>query len=191
MNSDVKTLIKEKWQGYELVFRYETAHYYDADIKHDPSGFYASFTKKPFPALIRKEFKDRLFPDHWEDAQAFGVFDGDQLIACLEIWEEEWSNRLRVTELWVDEKYRRQGIGKELIYFAKSKAQEFGCRALILETQSCNEKAIAFYLSQGLKLFGFDRSCYGNSDVEKHEVRIELGMYLEDSGKASIECNSE
>ncbi len=179
MNRDIKPLSKEKWQGYELDFRYETANCYDADIKHDSNGFYASFIKKPFPDPVTKEFKDKLFPDHWEGAQAFGIFDGDYLIACLEIWKEEWSNRLRVTELWIDEKYRRQGIGKELMDLAKSKAQEFRCRALILETQSCNEKAIAFYLLQGLRLFGFDRSCYGNNDIEKHEVRIELGLYLE------------
>lgn len=177
--SNIKLLPHEKWQGYELDFQYETAHYYDANIKHDSSGFYASFIKKPFSAPLTKKFKDKLFPDHWEGAQAFGIFDSDRLIACLEIWKEEWSNRLRVTDLWVDEQFRRQGIGKELMNLAKSKAQEFGCRALILETQSCNEKAIAFYLSQGLKLFGFDRSCYGNNDVEKHEVRLELGLYLE------------
>lgn len=179
MNRDIKPLLKEQWQGYELDFRYETANYYDAAIKQDSSGFYASFIKKPFSAPITKEFKDKLFPDHWDGAQAFGIFDGDYLIACLEIWKEEWSNRLRVTELWVDEKYRRQGIGKKLMDLAKKKAQEWGCRVLFLETQSCNEKAIAFYLSQGFTFFGFDRSCYGNQDIENREVRIELGMYLE------------
>jgi len=177
--SNIQPLSKEKWQGYEIDFRYETANYFDAGIKQDSNGFYVSFIKKPFSAPVTKEFKDKLFPNHWEGSQAFGIFDGDNLIACLEIWKEEWSNRLRVTELWVDEKYRRQGMGKGLMDLAKSKAQKFGCRALILETQSCNEKAIAFYLSQGLSLFGFDRSCYGNDDVEKKEVRLELGIYLE------------
>ena len=120
----IQVLSKEEWQGYELVFRYETTHFYDAEIKQD-------------------------------------------------------SNRLRVTSIWVAEKYRRKGFGKNLLTLAKSKALELGCRALMLETQSCNDKAIAFYLSQGLTLFGFDRSCYSNSDIEKHEVRLELGMYLE------------
>ena len=90
---------------------------------------------------------------------------------------------MRVTEIWVEESHRRQGIGKELITHAKRKAKEFDCRALILETQSCNENAIAFYLSQGLTFFGFDRSCYGNYDIEKREVRIELGIYLEENNE--------
>ena len=102
----------------------------------------------------------------------------DGLLAAIEIWHEKWSNRLRVTELWVDASLRRKGVGTRLMNLAKQRAQELGCRALMLETQSCNENAIAFYLSQGFTFFGFDRSCYGNNDVEKREVRIELGLYL-------------
>jgi ribosomal protein S18 acetylase RimI-like enzyme len=53
------------------------------------------------------------------------------------------------------------------------------CRAMMLETQSCNENAIAFYIAQGFSFFGFDRSCYGNKDIENCEVRLELGLYVE------------
>jgi ribosomal protein S18 acetylase RimI-like enzyme len=74
--------------------------------------------------------------------------------------------------------YRRHGIGKTLMDYAKKKAKGIECRAIILETQSCNVNAIAFYTAQGLRLFGFDRSCYGNKDIENHEVRLELGLYL-------------
>jgi|LSQX01.1.fsa_nt_gb ribosomal protein S18 acetylase RimI-like enzyme len=175
----IQALSKEEWQGYELVFRYESTHFYDAEIKQDSNGFYISFVRRPFLTAMTKEFTGELFADHWDNIQAFGIFHGSNLIACLEISHEEWSNRLRVTTIWVAEKFRRKGFGKNLLTLAKSKALELGCRALMLETQSCNDKAIAFYLSQGLTLFGFDRSCYSNSDIEKHEVRLELGMYLE------------
>ena len=121
---------------------------------------------------------DKLFPDYWEGAQAFGIFGSDKLIACLEIWKEEWSNRLHITELWVDEKHRRQGIGKELLDLAKSKAREFGCRVLILETQSCNENAIAFYLAYGFTLIGFNACEYQNNDLARKEVRMEMGILL-------------
>ncbi len=68
--------------------------------------------------------------------------------------------------------------GHALMDFAKQQAKELGCRVLILETQSCNETAIAFYLAQGLTFFGFDRCCYGNRDVENREMRLELGCYM-------------
>ena len=43
-------------------------------------------------------------------------------------------------------------------------------RCLMLETQTCNENAIAFY-----RRFGFDLYSYSNENPERHEVRIELG----------------
>jgi ribosomal protein S18 acetylase RimI-like enzyme len=178
MSHVIQPMPPEKFRGYRLVFTYETAAYYDAVITETADGFAVSFEKKPFEHLVQKEFDATLYPDHWENAEAFGIFDGEKLLACLEIWKEDWSNRLRVTELWVDAACRRQGLGKALMDFAKEKARAKNCRALMLETQSCNEKAIAFYRAQGLVFFGFDRSCYDNQDVEKREVRVELGCFL-------------
>lgn len=66
----------------------------------------------------------------------------------------------------------------EIIPLPKEQAKRQGRRAIILETQSCNVRAIAFYLSQGFELIGFDSCCYSNIDVEKHEVRVNLGFFL-------------
>jgi ribosomal protein S18 acetylase RimI-like enzyme len=57
-------------------------------------------------------------------------------------------------------------------------AKEKGARMLVLETQSCNVKAIQFYLKHGYKLIGFDTAAYSNQDIEKKEVRLELGLKL-------------
>ena len=84
-----------------------------------------------------------------------------------------------ITELWVSDTLQRQGIGTRLMNLAKEKAKEQGRRAIILETQSCNVVAISFYRSQGFKLIGFDSCCYTNRDVERHEVRFDLGFYLD------------
>ncbi len=71
--------------------------------------------------------------------------DGKQdLIACIETCPEEWSNRLIVTELWVHEKIRRQGIGHALMAIAKEQAVLEHRRAIILETQSCNTARLLF-----------------------------------------------
>ncbi len=57
-------------------------------------------------------------------------------------------------------------------------AKEKGARMLVLETQSCNTKAIQFYLKQGYELIGFDTTAYSNEDIEKNEVRLEMGLRL-------------
>ena len=51
----------------------------------------------------------------------------------------------------------------------------FGARMIVLETQSCNEAAIAFYRKNGFSVIGFDLYAYSNTDPERHEVRIEMG----------------
>ena len=88
------------------------------------------------------------------------------------------NNRMRVTELWVREGYRRRGLGSRLLAFAREEGRREGRRALVLETQSCNTDAIAFYLHEGLSLIGLDTCCYSNEDIARGEVRLELGAAL-------------
>lgn len=57
-------------------------------------------------------------------------------------------------------------------------AKESGARMVVLETQTCNENAIAFYRKMGFELIGFDLYAYSNSDPKRHEIRIEMGKKL-------------
>jgi ribosomal protein S18 acetylase RimI-like enzyme len=179
----MQRLPREQWEGYALPICYMTSHYYDAEIITGEDQFSVRFTKQAFEKPLRRGGEangdDRLYAPWWEGAEAYGVLENGELIACIELWKEDWSNRLRVTELWVADSHHRRGIGRALMDFAKQQARELGCRALMLETQSGNENAIAFYLAQGLTLFGFDRSCYTNRDVERGDVRLELGCYID------------
>ena len=126
MNDMIQILPKEIWQGYELIFEYETSYFYDAQISQTGSGFNAAFIRKPFDSTVNKRFTDHLFQSYWEGSEAFGVFGDDKLIACLEIWKEDWSNRLRITQLNVVPDSRRKGLGKALMDFAKKKAVGMG-----------------------------------------------------------------
>lgn len=181
----ISPLSKEKWQGYEVLFHYFTSHYYDTVICNTSVGFSADFIKKPFDKPTEKRFTDKLFQPYWENSKAWGIVQNGRLLAVIEIWPELWNNRLRVTELWVDEEYRRQGIGRSLMDIAKAQAKRKKRRAIVLETQSCNENAIAFYRAQGFTLIGFDACCYGNHDIDKREVRLEMGLLL-DSGTGTV-----
>lgn len=49
-----------------------------------------------------------------------------------------------VTELWVHEKIRRQGVAHALMAVAKEQAVLEHRRAIILETQFCNVGAICY-----------------------------------------------
>jgi len=188
MDYTIQYLPKEEWKGTPIPLKYTTEEYFDLEVVENADSFQVQMVKKQFDAPVTHtpeeyDFPDSLYQNHWENAEAFGIVSEEngkkELLACIEICPEEWSNRLMITELWVSDPLQRKGIGTRLMNLAKEKAKEQGRRAIILETQSCNVAAIAFYRSQGFKLIGFDSCCYTNRDVERHEVRFDLGFFLD------------
>ncbi len=178
-------LPKEMWKGAVIPLVTKSSSYYDLEMHPlDSSGCTISLTRKQVEEEIvhtpeEYDFPDSLYQDHWENAEAFGIVseEGD-LLACIEVCPEEWSNRLMVTELWVSDGLRHQGIGKKLMDKAKEIAVSQNRRAVILETQSCNTNAIGFYLHEGFELIGFDTCCYTNNDIGRREIRINLGYFF-------------
>lgn len=187
---EIVALPKEQWKGTPIPMATRNDSYYDFEISPlDHDGCTISIVRKPAEQDIvhtpeEYDFPDGLYQDHWEKAEAYGVVgSGGEMLACIEVCPEEWSNRLMVTELWVSEGLRRKGVGKRLMDKAKEIAVNQKRRAVILETQSCNTKAIAFYLSQGFELIGFDTCCYTNNDIGRREVRINLGYFFHREGR--------
>lgn len=180
-------LPKEQWKNVSIPMRYTTEQYYDLKIQKNNDCFHIELIKEKLKEPISHypeeyDFPDKLYQEHWEKAYAWGIveeIEGKQeLAACIETCPEEWSNRLMVTELWVHEKLRRKGIGHALMEIAKQQANLEHRRAIILETQSCNVPAISFYLKEGFELIGFDSCCYSNRDIDRKEVRLDMGYFL-------------
>jgi len=180
-NSEIILLDREKWQGHEFPFNYVSHYFYDVKISNSGNDFQITFVKRPFdvPYVNAPNDKDKLFQPWWDGVKAWGIIENERLIAAIETAVEEWSNRLIVTELWVDDAYRRQGIATALMDIAMKRAKEEKRRVLMLETQSCNEGAIDFYLNYGFSLIGFDSCAYQNNDLDRKEVRMNMGIFLD------------
>lgn len=190
MNREIIALPKENWKGVPIPLVTRSDSYYDVEITPmNHEGCTIQLVRKKAEKEIihtpeEYDFPDSLYQEHWEKAEAYGIVgDNGELLACIEICPEEWSNRLMVTELWVDDRLQKQGIGKKLMDKAKEIAKRQNRRAIILETQSCNTNAIGFYLHQGFELIGFDKCCYTNKDIERREVRINLGYFFDMNGR--------
>ena len=182
---DIVPLPREKWKGTPIPLVTKSDSFYDVSISPlDGNGCTVTLVRKQAERTIvhtpqEHDFADALYQPYWENAEAYGVVgESGELKACIEVCPEEWSNRLIVTELWVSEELRGRGIGKRLMDTAKKIAALQGRRAVILETQSCNAPAIGFYLHEGFRLIGFDSCCYANDDVDRREVRLDLGYFL-------------
>lgn len=161
-------------QGRELVFRYETSFYYDTELIEGPEGWTITFRRKAFPRPVEKIFTDTLMSGWLEAPKVFAAQLGGETVGYLELNYEAWNARMRVSNLWVEEGHRRQGVGNALMARAESEARAVGARALVLETQSCNDPAISFYRKQGFTLTGTDLTAYSQADLTRREVRLEL-----------------
>lgn len=189
MDHEIVPLPKDKWKGTAIPLTTRSDSYYDIELSPlTERGCNISIVRKMAEKEIvhtpeEYDYPDSLYQDHWAGAEAYGVLnDAGEMIACIEVCPEEWSNRLMVTELWVSEGLRGRGIGKRLMDKAKEVAVSQKRRAVILETQSCNTDAIGFYLHQGFELIGFDTCCYTNNDIGRREIRIDLGYFFHREG---------
>ncbi|MCR4905960.1 MAG: GNAT family N-acetyltransferase [Clostridiales bacterium] len=171
------------WKGTVVPIRYTTETYYDVVSERTADGWHIRLEKKRFEEPVTHtpeeyDFPDKLYEDYRPDAEAWGIVsETGELLGCIETFPEDWSNRLIVSEMWVAEPYRRRGLGHRLMAAAKERAEREGRRAIMLETQSCNTGAIAFYESEGFALIGFDLCCYSNRDRERREVRFDFGYF--------------
>lgn len=171
---DIKQLERKQYQNYKLHFEYETDSYFD--VKKDDMNIL--FELKYFEKPIQKSFDDVLYSSWLENPVVYGAYENNQLVGIIEGSIESWNNRFRISNLLVFDKYRHLGIGTKLIQTIKEEASKLDCRMMVLETQSCNTKAIHFYQKNGFQLIGCDLFCYSNEDIEKMEVRLEMGMIL-------------
>ncbi len=192
MKYEIIHLPKDKWKGTIIPIKYTTDKYYDVIVNKTDKGFAIEIEKKDFTEPVTHtpeeyDFPDKLYEDHWENAYAWGVLVNNELVAAIETYQELWSNRLRITELWVAEEYQKQGIGHALIEMAKEQARRERRRAIILETQSCNVNAVDFYQHEGFSLIGMDTCCYKNNDIQRKEVRLEFGWLQEENKRLNHE----
>ena len=170
--------LDQKWKGKSFLFRYTTSHHYQVSITQLPEEVLIHLKREELPKPVTKSFESSLY-SHWLiNPQVFGAFEEDNLLGFIELSQEDWNNRLRIANIWVAEEHRFQGIGKALIAKAIEIGKSGGQRALVLETQSCNDPAIRFYLSCGFNLIGLDSTHYQNDDIQRGEVRLEFGLIL-------------
>lgn len=172
---EIKRLEKTAFAGKRFTARYRTNGYYD--IAATETGFSVNYV--PFDTAVERSFEDEFFGKWLDEPFAYGAFEGEVLLGFAEGAPEAWNKRFRISNLCVfDTAARNRGIGTALMGAILTAAAKTGARMAVLETQSCNENAIAFYRKNGFEIIGFDLYAYSNDDPERHEVRIEMGKKI-------------
>ena len=172
---EIRQLDPAVYAGQKFTARYRTTGYYYICAAED--GF--RFRYVPLGAPMEKSFDDEFFGEWLEEPTAFGAFEGERLLGYVEGAPEGWNNRYRISNICIfEENARGKGLGTLLMQAIQRAAEAAGARMIVLETQTCNENAIAFYKRNGFSIIGFDLYSYSNDDPERHEIRIEMGKML-------------
>ena len=159
----------------EIEFSYSyTSHAY-YEVKKEPGSLFdIELVYKLRSKTIEKRIDSTLFPDYFNDVSAYVMMEDGKRIGLIQFALEDWTQRLRICDFYVEQDYRGRGLGKQLMNRAKELAKEGKHRQIVLETQSTNTSAIEFYQSQGFEVAGLDLSHYLPSQVEIGEFRIEM-----------------
>ena len=88
----------------------------------------------------------------------FKVEDEGKVVGgcIIELYEWNWG-RMLLEALWVDEKYRHQGIGSMLIKKAEQTAREKGCYIACISTTDFQARGL--YEKHGYKVFTVTKDC--------------------------------
>lgn len=144
----IRQLENAQYAGRRFTARYQTNGYYE--ITAAEGGFRIAYT--PFEAPAARSFDDVMFDEWLEAPVAFGAFERDVLLRLCGRLHGKLEQPLSDQHLCVfDKAARGQGIGSMLMARITEAARARGARMLVLETQSCNEAAIAFYRKNGFR----------------------------------------
>ena len=172
--------LDQSYQGMPIHFVVKTDGYFHAFIKQTNDQFGVIFQYTPFPEPKTFHFEDVLMSEWLNDPIVFGAFDQGKLVGFVEL-SEEWNQRLRISNIFVNEEKRHDGVGSILMKQAKAYAASQNMRGIVLETQSYNVAAIRFYQKHGFTFLGCDLSAFSNEDVKRQEIRLEMCYQMKNS----------
>lgn len=166
------------YRGKALKVRYTTSYVYEAVVNQNAACFGVMFQRTALPKPLSCGF-EYIWGSEWlTKPELYGECVDGQIVGLLEICMEDWSQRLRISNLFVEPADRGRGCATRLLEHAIQVARQRGIRCVLLETQSCNDPAIQCYLRSGFVFLGCDLSVASNQDIQRKNVRIEMGYYL-------------
>lgn len=99
-----------------------------------------------------------------------GAYDHDQCIG-LAILKRDMFRYLYLDDLKVNSKYRKQGIGSELITACLTEAKKRKMQGVYTIAQDTNLSACLFYVKNGFKIGGFNNRDYQGT-AQEHKADI-------------------
>lgn len=130
---------------------------------------YRRLREEDLPQVAALEKK--LFPTPWTEQQyaammrqggcaLFGAFHGRGLAGYIAVAVRGAVGEMEIYNIAVDERYRRNGIGRKMLALSLSAAAKAGVTAAFLEARVTNFPAIALYQTLGFVQTGVRKGYY-------------------------------
>jgi len=176
---EIVQMEKKHLEDRLTIFTYTSDWHYKVDIREREDGWSLDLKKTKFPQTFLKhdEF-DKFIQEYKGRSEIYLAFIDGIEAGQLQIELQVFNKSLRVWDIDIWPDFQRRGIGRAFMELCKKRAIELGARRMVLEVQSSNSRAIAFYRAMGFQLIGMDASNYHNDDVERGEVRLEMSIHL-------------
>lgn len=154
---------------YQLNMAYTTDYVWQMQTRENGRTIDVRFDTVRLPRPMRVDYPrspDELML-HWQQEGCFLVARtmNDEVLGFLDAWPRPWQNLLWISNLVIDQAYRRQGFGSRLLKSARRWAIEHELAQLMLEIQTKNHPAISFAQKHGFQFCGYNERYYPNGDI--------------------------
>ena len=161
-------LPKTEFAGGELRYIFDTSACYVPELAQEGDGFTLRLRVAAMPRR-HVDYITRIYDLRLIDPRVVTLLDNEgERVGYVELAYEHEHQVARITNLLVEDGYRRRGYGSLLISRARMMAKADGALSLRAYVSGINTGAARFLMLQGMTLVGF--STFGD------EVMLELGM---------------
>ena len=110
------------YRGKAIKVQYTTSYVYEAVVSQDAACFGVMFQRTALPKPLSCGFDDVWGSEWLKQPEMYGVCVDGQIAGLLEICMEAWTQRLRITNLFIEPAYRGRGCATRLLEHARQLA---------------------------------------------------------------------
>lgn len=165
-----------------LISGYTSHETYQVAWEDDEDTVHFHLQRVPLTAACVKHF-ELEGTDYYLDIVKAGlslvVCEDDAPVAVALSTIQAWNQSFWLHEFHVQESWRGQGIGRQLMETVKEQARANTCRTVVCETQNTNVPAIDFYRKMRFRVEAIDISLYSNDDFPDREIALLMKCRLD------------
>ena len=161
-------LPKAEFAGGELRYIFDTSACYVPEFSRNGDSFESRLAVTPVPRR-HVDYITRIYDPRLIEPRVVTLIDNTgERVGYLELAQEHEGRIARITNLLVEDEYRRRGYGSLLISRARTMAKAAHAESLRAYVAGINVGAVRFLLTQGMGLVGFS--------TLDDEIMLEMGM---------------